>query len=163
MSPWVKLVRSTSCTGAESESSTMPSRLDNLTAPAACQSIDDVRAAIDVIDQLIVEAIGKRFEYVHEVTRFKTTREDVHAAERYQAVLAQRRIWATQHGLNPDVIDEMYRNLIGHFINHELTVLDLHEPPRADCPQDAPHRTGEITGEITEETAQESTQETEDA
>ena len=105
----------------------MPERLHQLTPPAECQSIGDVRAAIDSIDHLIVEAIGRRFEYVQEVTRFKQTRDDVHAVERYNAVLAARRAWAEEFGLNPDVIEEMYRNLIGHFINHELTVLDLHD------------------------------------
>lgn len=105
----------------------MPERLQQLTPPAECQSIDDVRDAIDSIDHLIVEAIGRRFEYVQEVTRFKRTRDDVHAVDRYNAVLSARRHWAEEFGLNPDVIEEMYRNLIGHFINHELTVLDLHE------------------------------------
>ena len=88
-------------------------------------------AAIDSIDHLIVEAIGKRFQYVQEVTRFKSTREDVAAVDRYNAVLQARRAWASEAGLNPDIIEEMYRNLIGHFINHELTVLDLHEPDQA--------------------------------
>lgn len=111
----------------------MPERLQQLTPPAECQSISDVRAAIDSIDRLVVEAIGRRFEYVQAVTRFKRTRDDVHAVERYNAVLATRRAWAIEFGLNPDVIEEMYRTLIGHFINHELTVLDLHEtvePPK---------------------------------
>jgi isochorismate pyruvate lyase len=109
----------------------MPERLQHLTPPAECQSIGDVRDAIDSIDHLIVEAIGRRFEYVQEVTRFKRTRDEVHAAERYRAVLATRRGWAEECGLNPDVVEEMYRNLIGHFINHELTVLDLRESREA--------------------------------
>lgn len=98
-----------------------------LRAPEACRTIDEVRAAIDAIDAEIVAAIGRRFQYVQAVTRFKQTRDDVHAVERYNAVLATRRAWALEHGLNPDVIEEMYRNLINHFIHHELTMLDLHE------------------------------------
>lgn len=100
-----------------------------LKAPQACETIDEVRAAIDAIDAQIVAAIGRRFQYVQAVTRFKQTREDVHAVERYNAVLSTRREWAVDNGLNPDVIEEMYRNLIGHFINHELTLLDLHDTP----------------------------------
>ena len=102
---------------------------EQLKAPQACETIEEVRAAIDAIDAQIVAAIGRRFQYVQAVTRFKQTRADVHAVERYNAVLATRRQWAVEHGLNPDVIEEMYRTLIGHFINHELTLLDLHDDP----------------------------------
>jgi isochorismate pyruvate lyase len=100
-----------------------------LKAPQACETIDEVRAAIDAIDAQIVAAIGRRFQYVQAVTRFKQTREDVHAVERYNAVLSTRREWA----------EEMYRNLIGHFINHELTLLDLHDTPASahDTPASA--------------------------
>ena len=105
---------------------------EQLKAPQACETIEEVRAAIDAIDAQIVAAIGRRFEYVQAVTRFKQTRADVHAVERYNAVLATRRQWAADHGLNPDVIEEMYRNLIGHFINHELTLLDLHDDLQDD-------------------------------
>ena len=105
---------------------------EQLKTPQACETIEEVRAAIDAIDAQIVAAIGRRFEYVQAVTRFKQTREDVHAVERYNAVLATRRQWAVEHGLNPDVIEEMYRNLIGHFINHELTQLDLHNDQHSD-------------------------------
>ena len=55
--------------------------------------------------------------------RFKATEEDVRAPRRYQAVLAQRRIWAQEAGLPPDLVDEMYRLLIGRFIDYELDAL----------------------------------------
>ena len=35
-------------------------------------------------------------------------------------MLAQRRQWAENAGLEPDVIEQLYRNLVQYFINAEL-------------------------------------------
>ena len=35
-------------------------------------------------------------------------------------MLAQRRTWAAQEGLSPDVIEKMYRAMVNHFIEEEL-------------------------------------------
>ena len=47
----------------------------------------------------------------------------MHARERYEAVLAQRRAWAQEHKLDPDVIEQLYRDLIAHNIAVELAHL----------------------------------------
>ena len=98
--------------------------LDNLQPAKDCATIDEVRAAIDEIDQIIVTALGRRFEYVQSIVRFKKTAEDVHARERYNAVLAQRRVWALEHDLDPDVVEQLYRDLIAHNIAVELDHLN---------------------------------------
>jgi isochorismate pyruvate lyase len=95
--------------------------------PEACETIDDVRHAIDVIDQNIVAALGHRFEYVKAIMRFKSTEDDVRAPERYQAVMQQRRIWAEEAGLDPAVIEQIYTDLIAYFIRHEMDVLNRDE------------------------------------
>lgn len=94
-------------------------------APAECTSIEDVRAAIDAIDQDIVRGLGLRFEYVKAITRFKKTETDVRAPDRYHAVLQARRDWAQAAGLDPDVVEQMYRLLIDHFIAEEMKDLGL--------------------------------------
>jgi isochorismate pyruvate lyase len=89
-------------------------------SPADCTSIDEIRQAIDELDRTIVETLGRRFAYVKAITRFKKTAEDVAAPARYQQVLATRRAWAEEAGLNPDVIEQMYRLLIAYFIDEEM-------------------------------------------
>lgn len=91
--------------------------------PDACTTIEEVRQGIDELDRAIITALGQRFHYVKAVTRFKRNAEEVRATERYQAVLHSRRLWAADAGLNPDVVEEMYRLLIGHFIEEEMKLV----------------------------------------
>jgi isochorismate pyruvate lyase len=96
-------------------------------SPAECSSIEEVRAAIDTIDHEIVTALGLRYQYVKAVTRFKKTSEDVRAPARQAAVISQRRAWADEVGLNPDVVEKLYRLLLDHFVAEELKELQLVE------------------------------------
>lgn len=93
--------------------------------PEDCTTIEEVRAAIDAIDREIVVALGRRFAYVKAITRFKSTAEEVRAPQRYQQVLETRRLWAIEAGLRPEVIEQMYRNLIAYFIAEEIEHLGL--------------------------------------
>lgn len=97
--------------------------LATMIPPEACTTIEEVRHGIDELDRAIIAALGKRFQYVKAVTRFKKNAEEVRAPERYQAVLNSRRAWAEEVGLNPDVIEEMYRHLIAHFIDEEMKLV----------------------------------------
>ncbi len=66
-------------------------------------------------------------EYVQAITRFKKTSQDVRAPERQAAVIRQRRAWAEEVGLDPDVVERIYRLLIDHFVAEELKLLRLAE------------------------------------
>jgi isochorismate pyruvate lyase len=96
-------------------------------SPAECSSIEDVRAAIDAIDHEVVKALGLRSQYVKAITRFKKTKEDVQAPARQAIVINQRRAWAAEEGLDPDVVERIYRLLIDHFVAEELKELRLVE------------------------------------
>ena len=105
--------------------------LPPLKAPAECSSIEDVRAAIDAIDHEVVKALGLRSQYVKAITRFKKTKEDVQAPARQATVISQRRAWAAEEGLDPDVVERIYRSLIDYFVREELKDLHLVESDRA--------------------------------
>ena len=100
-------------------------------SPAECTSIEEVRAAIDAIDHEVVTALGLRARYVKAITRFKKTKEDVHAPSRQAAVISQRRAWAEEEGLDPEVVERIYRTLIDHFVTEELKELRLVESDHA--------------------------------
>jgi isochorismate pyruvate lyase len=84
--------------------------------PEDCESLDEIRAQIDSIDRSIIEAIGRRKAYVLAVVKFKKSLDEVPAPERVSSMLQTRREWAKEVGVNPDVIEKLYRDLVDHFI-----------------------------------------------
>jgi len=94
--------------------------------PDECTSLEEVRHAIDTIDLHIVSLLGKRAMYVKEVVKYKKPdKESVIAAKRQEEVIIKRREWAVEHGLDPNVIEEMYRKLMDYFVSAELKLLDI--------------------------------------
>jgi isochorismate pyruvate lyase len=88
--------------------------------PEQCAGMAEIRAEIDRIDQAVITLLGKRFRYVRAAAPFKTDAAAVRAPERFAAMLVQRRIWAEQQGLSPDVIEQIYRDLVAYFIAEEM-------------------------------------------
>ncbi|MBA3635873.1 MAG: isochorismate lyase [Actinomycetota bacterium] len=88
--------------------------------PEDCESIEDVRQGIDALDREIIARLGRRARYVEAAARFKTGESDVRAPDRQRMMLAERRRWAEESGLDPDVIEDIYRTLISYFIDREM-------------------------------------------
>jgi isochorismate pyruvate lyase len=88
--------------------------------PDECANIHEVRDEIDIIDREVIEALSKRFQYVIAAARFKTSEASVRSPDRFQAMLQQRREWAQESGLNPDVVENIYRDLVNYYIDEEL-------------------------------------------
>ena len=79
-----------------------------------------MRRGIDALDRQIVGLIGRRSRYVRAAARFKTSASSVRAPERQRTMLEQRRRWAEEEGLSPDVIEELYKGLIYYFVEREM-------------------------------------------
>lgn len=92
----------------------------NKIEPQECMNMDDIRSEIDNMDRTIIEILGKRFKYVQAAAKFKTSETSVRAPERFKAMLAMRREWASSEGLSADAIEKMYRDLVNHFIKEEM-------------------------------------------
>jgi len=93
-------------------------------APEDCTNIQDVRDAIDSLDHEIIALFGKRYEYVKAIVRFKTDEASVKAADRVTTMMQKRRAWAEEAGMNPDVVEQLYRDLVNHFIQDEMMRLE---------------------------------------
>ena len=88
--------------------------------PEECDSLQEIRAEIDRLDREVIAALGQRFAYVKAAAKFKTGEASVRAEDRFNAMLQQRREWASTEGLNPDAIERLYRDLVNHFIEEEM-------------------------------------------
>jgi isochorismate pyruvate lyase len=89
--------------------------------PEECENMTEIRAEIDDLDRQVINLLGQRFTYVKAAAKFKTDETSVKAPDRFQSMLQQRRIWAEEAGLNPDAIEKLYRDLVTHFIEEELS------------------------------------------
>jgi isochorismate pyruvate lyase len=88
--------------------------------PADCENLEDVREAIDALDREIIYLIGRRARYVEVAALFKTDEQSVRAPERQRTMLETRRRWAEENGLDPDVVENLYRTLLSYFIDREM-------------------------------------------
>ena len=97
--------------------------MKSLTKPKDCDSIQQVRDAIDVIDQGILELFAQRHEYVKEIVKFKSGDEEgIIAKERKELVLKQRKEWAEEMGLDPELMEKVFMLLIDKNIQIQLDI-----------------------------------------
>lgn len=94
--------------------------------PSECTSLSEVRGEIDNIDRAIIKLLGERSGYVKEVTRYKEkTAASVEAPERRMQMLCDRRRWAADAGLSPDVVEEIFDRLVRYFIEEEKKLMNI--------------------------------------
>lgn len=91
--------------------------------PQNCRSLGEVRSEIDRLDRSLIATISQRQEYVYAAAGFKRNEEQAHARERQRSMLAARRQWAETEGVDPDLIESLFRKLVDHFIRAEMSVL----------------------------------------
>lgn len=93
--------------------------------PDECKNIEEIRQEIDAIDNDIIKLFSQRFDYVKEIVKFKEKdKESIVAQERYDAVIHNRRNISEQNGLDPNVIETIFRELMNYFIREELKILE---------------------------------------
>ncbi len=84
-----------------------------------CGTLDEVRTSIDELDGRIVGLLAERRGYVLQAARFKKSPEEIRAPAREEAVVARVRALASEAGIEADVVEEVYRQLIGRFVELE--------------------------------------------
>ena len=91
--------------------------------PESCKSIEEIREEIDGIDYQILKLFSERYEFVKEIVKFKTDEASVIAENRQKEVIAKRREWAEELGLNPDLFEDIFWTLIHYNVRKELELL----------------------------------------
>ncbi|OCG20170.1 isochorismate-pyruvate lyase [Gilliamella sp. wkB108] len=88
--------------------------------PEQCLDMKDIRSEIDRIDHNVITLLANRFAYVKAASKFKHNATEVQAKERFNSMLEQRKQWASELGLNGDIIKNLYSDLVRYFIDEEL-------------------------------------------
>jgi isochorismate pyruvate lyase len=85
-----------------------------------CNSLEEVRAAIDLLDDQIVELIAKRNSYIKQAANFKDTVEEVKSEDRIDYVIQKARVKALEYNLSPNLIADLYRAMIDEMVDTEI-------------------------------------------
>ncbi len=85
-----------------------------------CDSIEEVRSNINLIDEEIVKLIAKRGDFVKQAAKFKKDTADVKAPKRVEEVISKVKNLAKTVGANEEVVENVYRTMIDSFINAEM-------------------------------------------
>jgi len=87
--------------------------------PQDCQSMDQVRVAIDAIDEELVDLLAARFTYVDRAWQLKRAPADAVVPWRITDVIDKVKARAEAKGLPPELAEALWRQLIGWFIQYE--------------------------------------------
>ena len=88
--------------------------------PAQCADLSEVRVEIDRVDKALVDLIAERFGYVERAWQLKLeAREEANVPWRNQQVIDKVRARAGEKGVPPDLIEALWRQMIGWFIQYE--------------------------------------------
>ena len=85
-----------------------------------CESLEEVRKEIDLIDQAFIDLLATRQFYVDQAVRFKHTVQDAQSPQRVEQVIEKVRAQAITVCIDPDLAEKIYRDMIHHFIQREL-------------------------------------------
>lgn len=78
-----------------------------------------VRAEIDRIDEQMVDLIVERFGYVDRAWQLKSNPADAVVPWRIQQVIDKVKARAREKGLPPELVEALWRQMIGWFVQYE--------------------------------------------
>lgn len=85
-----------------------------------CNTLDEVRKEVDLLDASIVELIAKRNAYIHQAAKFKVSIEEVKDEKRVADVISGVREYALTHSLNPNMMQSIYELMINEMVESEI-------------------------------------------
>jgi len=97
--------------------------------PEDCENIQDIREAIDEIDLEIIQLYAVRESYVREIVKYKSDDEGIIARERRALVLKQRKAWAAEKGLDPELFEKLFSLLIEKNIQIQFDIHNSNNKP----------------------------------
>lgn len=85
-----------------------------------CQTMQEVRAGVDALDQELVALLARRFTYMDAAARIKARRESVRDEARKAQVIANAAAAASAAGLPQGLAETLWEALVEASIAHEL-------------------------------------------
>jgi isochorismate pyruvate lyase len=89
-----------------------------------CNNMQEVRNAVDAVDQQIIALLVKRYGYMAAAARIKTDRMAVRDEDRKAQVIRNATIAAASHGIPEHTIAQIWEILVESSIAYELYIWD---------------------------------------
>jgi len=89
-------------------------------APEDCDTMAEVRAGIDALDQQLVDLLAVRFRFMTAAARIKADRGAVRDEDRKAAVIANAKAAAARVGVPPEVVGDIWERLVEGSIAYEF-------------------------------------------
>ncbi|WP_367271610.1 chorismate mutase [Sulfurimonas sp.] len=86
-----------------------------------CNSLQEVREEIDIIDEQLVNLISKRSRLIRQAAAFKDSVDDVKAQDRIDDIMQRVRKKAIELNINPNMISELFKIMIDEMVETEIS------------------------------------------
>lgn len=86
-----------------------------------CNSLQEVRTEVDIIDTQLVELISQRSRLIRQAAAFKESVEEVKAQERIDDIMQRVRSKAIELNINPNMISELFTIMIDEMVETEIS------------------------------------------
>ena len=83
------------------------------------EALASIRAEIDRIDAEVISLLGQRANYVQQAGHYKPSAARVRVPERERQVIARACQLATEHGLDPSFVEQLYLMMLDYFVKYE--------------------------------------------
>ena len=97
-----------------------------------CVDMSDVRAEIDRLDHVLIDAMAERFGYVERAWQLKSSPEEATVPWRIQQVIDKVRARAEDKEFPPELAEALWRQMIGWFIQYEEKKLSAVDSAKKD-------------------------------
>lgn len=108
--------------------------MTQLKPPADCKNKNDIRTAIDSLDEDLLQIFARRQGYVRRMAQLKQSPDEAFDHERIETMVAKLKDRASELGLEAEQAEVIWRTLIDWNVDYERSAIAkrLLEEERAD-------------------------------
>lgn len=88
-----------------------------------CNSLEEVRDQIDILDDKIVELISLRSHYIRQAASFKNSIDEVKTEDRIDYIMQRLRHKAIELDVSPNMVTDLYKIMIDEMVETEIAEL----------------------------------------
>ena len=86
-----------------------------------CNSLEEVRTAVDKLDDSLVELISERSHLIRQAAAFKESVEEVKADDRVDFIMQKVRHKAIELDVSPNMISDLFTIMINEMVETEIS------------------------------------------